>query len=394
MTTLVEQDPELIRLVREELGADVSVVDSLDRLQEHLTQHLHEYAVVLGTSVDAGSAGAFAEASRIQRPALGVIMLRPAVDSDVLASALRSGMRDVLAANDLAGLGGAVGRARTLAHAMIGTADRTADATDGALFTVFSTKGGVGKSMVATNVAASLADQGHSVCLVDLDVQCGDVAIMLQLTPLHTLADLTQLSGRIDASGIESLLSQHSERLSVLAAPVQLETHVQPDQVSTVLATLKTMFEVVVVDTSGAFDDHALAALDHSELLVVVGTLDIPSLKSLKLAAGTLDLLNFPRERWRLVLNRADSKVGLSAKEFEETLGVDATISLPSSRDVLAAVNRGEAIVRSNSGHQISKTLAGFAGQLYADAAPAPPQESAGGSRRGSRRKLRMKKVS
>ncbi|KRF12636.1 AAA family ATPase [Nocardioides sp. Soil796] len=394
MTTLVEQDPEMIRLVREELGADVTVVDSLDKLQEHLDQHIHEFAVVLGTSVETGAACVFAEASRIQRPALGVIMLRAVVDTDLLATALRSGMRDVLAADDLVGLGSAVGRARTLAHAMSGTADRAAEAKDGALFTVFSTKGGVGKSMVATNVAASLADQGHRVCIVDLDVQCGDVAIMLQLTPMHTLADLTQLSGRIDPSGIESLLSQHSERLSVLAAPVQLETHVQPDQVSSVLATLKTMFDAVVVDTSGAFDDHALAALDHSDMLIVVGTLDIPSLKSLKLAAGTLDLLNFPRERWRLVLNRADSKVGLSAKEFEETLGVNATISLPSSRDVLAAVNRGEAIVRSNSGHQISKTLAGFAGQLYADAAPAPAQDATSGSRRGSRRKLRMKKVS
>ena len=77
------------------------------------------------------------------------------------------------------------------------------------------------------------------------------------------------------------------------------------------------MFDVVVVDTSGMFDDYVLPALDHSDLVVLVGTLDIPSLKGLKLAVGTLDLLNLPRERWRLVLNRADTKVGLSAGEFE-----------------------------------------------------------------------------
>ncbi|QIX27816.1 P-loop NTPase [Nocardioides sp. JQ2195] len=394
MTTLVEQDPELIRQVREVLGADVTVVESLDRLGEHLATHPHEYAVVVGQSVDAGAAGAFAEASRIQQPALGVIMLRSFVDTEVLANALRSGMRDVIAVDDLTGLSSAVARSRTLSHAMSGTADRAVEAADGLLFTIFSTKGGVGKSLVATNVAAALADQGRRVCIVDLDVQCGDVAIMLQLNPLHTLADLTQLSGQIDPGGVESLLSLHSENLSVLAAPVQLETHVQPEQVSSVLETLKTMFDVVVVDTSGAFDDHALAALDHSDLLVLVGTLDIPALKSLKLAAGTLDLLNYPRERWRLVLNRADSKVGLSAKEFEETLGVTAAISIPSSRDVLAAVNRGETIVRSSAGHQISKTLTGFAGGLYADAAPASAEVTSGGSRRGNRRKLRAKKVS
>lgn len=390
MTALVERDPELIRKVREELGADVVVVDGVERLEEHLAEHPHEYAVVLGTSVDPATAGEVAESNRIRRPGLGVIMLRDVVDTDTLATALRAGMRDVLAASDLAGLDVAVARARSLAQAMNGGGVPTTESTAGVLFTVFSTKGGVGKSMVATNVAAALADQGRRVCIVDLDVACGDVAIMLQLTPLHTLADLPQLAGRIDPSGIESLLTAHSEGLSVLAAPVQLETRVQPEQASAVLETLKTMFDVVVVDTSGAFDDHALAALDHSDLLVVIGTLDIPSLKSLKLAAGTLDLLNFSRDRWRLVLNRADSKVGLSAKEFEETLGVEATITLPSSRDVLAAVNRGEAIVRSNSGHQISKTLSGFAEQLYAAAAPSAVEQQAAGSRRG-RRKLRKK---
>ena len=129
------------------------------------------------------------------------------------------------------------------------------------------------------------------------------------------------------------------------------------------------MFDVVVVDTSGAFDDYALPALDHSDVLVLVGTLDIPALKSLKLATGTLDLLNFPRDRWRLLLNRADAKVGLSAKEFAETLGVEVAASLPSSRDVLTAVNRGEAIVRANPGHQVSKALAAFAASLAPDAA-------------------------
>jgi pilus assembly protein CpaE len=172
---------------------------------------------------------------------------------------------------------------------------------------------------------------------------------------------------------------------------------VPSEPVGRLLATLKGMFDVVVVDTSGMFDDFVLHALDHTDSLVLVGTLDIPSLKSLKLAAGTLDLLNIPRERWRLVLNRADAKVGLSPDEFEDTLGLKATISIASSRDVLMAVNRGEPIVLLNRGHQASKALTSLASSLDQDPAvpPAPVAlESKHASRRASRRGLRTRKVS
>ena len=101
------------------------------------------------------------------------------------------------------------------------------------------------------------------------------------------------------------------------------------------------MVDFVVVDTSGTFDDLALCALDRSDGIVLVGTLDIPSLKALKLATSTLEVLNFPKSTWRFVLNRADGKVGLTVDEYEKTLGLKADSSLVSSREVLAAVNRG-----------------------------------------------------
>ncbi|GAB3778582.1 AAA family ATPase [Nocardioides ungokensis] len=343
---------------------------------------------MLGPSVQEESAAEFARHNRISRPSLGVILVRAKVDHAVLADALRSGMSEVIETSDSAGLGDAVRRAEALARAM---AEETHQepAVVGSLVTVFSTKGGVGKSFLATNIGAALADQGKRVCIVDLDVHCGDVAIMLQLTPLHSLADLSQLSGVIDPSGVETLLTEHSERLSVLAAPVQLGSPVPAEPIGTLLETLKAMFDVVVVDTSGMFDDYVLHALDLSDQLVLVGTLDIPALKSLKLAAGTLDLLNLPRDRWRFVLNRADAKVGLSTGEFEDTFGLKADVTLPTSRDVLTAVNRGEVIVRSDKGHQISKSLASFARSLTArtgtdeDSASSRTHSRHGAPRRG-----------
>jgi len=365
MTTVVEQDPVLAEVLRSTVGSDVTVVPSLDRIEDHLRSHPVELVVVLGPSVGLEAAAAFARHNRILRPALGVILVRPTVDQTVLADALRSGMSEVVETGDATGLREAVRRAGDVARALSDNIDRAAEPGDkGSLITVFSTKGGVGKSFLATNLGTALADQGRSVCIVDLDVHCGDVAIMLQLTPLHSLADLSQLSGGIDTSGVESLLTDHSEGLTVLAAPVQLGAPVPAEPIGSLLETLKGMFDFVVVDTSGMFDDYVLPALDNSDQLVLVGTLDIPALKSLKLAVGTLDLLNLPRERWRFVLNRADSKVGLSAGEFEETLGLKADVALPTSRDVLMAVNRGEVIVRSDKGHQISKSLVAFAHSL------------------------------
>jgi pilus assembly protein CpaE len=397
MTALVEQDPVLVEILATTLEGAVTVLSSVNALESHLDRHPEEHAVVLGPSVRLEDASLLAGHNRIARPSLGVVLVRACVDPAVLTDALRSGMSEVVETTDAAALRDAVRRANEVGRAMEVGLESPTTQPAGTLLTVFSTKGGVGKSVVATNVAAAMADRGRRVCLVDLDVHCGDVAIMLQLTPQHSLADLGRLSGPIDASGVESLLIEHSDRLSVLAAPVHLDAQVPTEPIGDVLDTLRGLFDVVVVDTSGLFDDHVLAALDHSDVVVLVGTLDIPSLKSLKLAAGTLELLNIPRNRWRLVINRADSKVGLSRQEFESTLDLKAAVTLPSSRDVLSAVNRGEAIVRSSKGHAISKSLIAFARALdeQADRANQPHGEPDPSThRRGApRRSLRIRKV-
>lgn len=397
MTVIVEHDPVLVDLLRSAVGDSAIVLSSADRLEEHLQRHPEEHAVVLGPSVDDPRAAVLAERQRIERPAVGIILVRPEVDNEVLTEALRSGLREVVATDDASGLRQALERVRILARAISENASAKgtpggSGSQRGRLVTVFSTKGGVGKTLVATNLAAALTDLGQRVCVVDLDVNGGDVSLMLQLTPQHTLADLAGIAADLDTSGIQSLLVEDGAGLTVLAAPVQLAAPVPVEPVGPVLDMLKQLFDVVVVDTSGAFDEFALHALDHSDLLLLIGTLDIPSLKSLKLATGTLDLLNLPRDRWRVLLNRADPKVGLSAAEFEETLGLPIATSLSSSRDVLAAVNRGELIVRCQRGHQVSKALRSLAIALAEDLAtnPVPEPDS---SRRGGVRRRRSRKV-
>jgi pilus assembly protein CpaE len=123
------------------------------------------------------------------------------------------------------------------------------------------------------------------------------------------------------------------------------------------------MFDYVIVDTPPAFTDQVLAAFDASDLALLLATLDIPALKNLKLSLETLELLNYPKEKVRLILNRADSKVGLDAGEVEKTLRAPISALIPSSRAVPAATNRGVPIVTDQPHHPVSLAIQGFVEQ-------------------------------
>ncbi|WP_224279537.1 AAA family ATPase [Nocardioides lacusdianchii] len=420
MTAVLEPDGAQRAILQAMLHGSVAFAD-VEGLDGHIRTSANEFAVVIGPSVPGDAAAELAQWARVHRPDLGVILLRNDIDSNTLSLALRSGMREVVAARDLAGITTAVARARSVANAIGQTlmdevqaaaqtaraevaaevaqaaavAQAEADAPRGKVITVFSTKGGVGKSLVATNLGVALSSSGRSTCLVDLDVNSGDVAIMLQLTPQRTINDLVGFNGVIDAEGISTILTHHSDNLSVVAAPVRLDSPDQAsvDDIGKLLDALRRMVDFVVVDTSGVFDDNALCALDRSDMIVLVGTLDIPSLKALKLATSTLDMLNFPKATWKFVLNRADGKVGLTSDEYEKTLDLKADCSLVSSREVLAAVNRGEALVSAYPGHPNSKALVAFSRNVTdtlgaaADGGEADPS-----SRKSSGSRLRLRR--
>jgi len=293
--------------------------------------------------------------------------VRRRVDTVVLTEALRAGMREVVAERDLPSLGDAVRRARGIARAMRnqGAASATTDEFRplGRVITVFSAKGGCGKTTVATNLAAAIADNGRrQVCLLDLDLAFGDVAIALQLFPAHTIADAVPIADTLDATAIEALLTPHSPGLTTLVAPVEPgAADIPTPVVATILHLLREMFEYVVVDTPPAFTDHVLAAFDESDVFALLATLDIPALKNLKLTLETLDLLNYPRDKWRIILNRSDSKVGLAMGEVEKTLRVPISAEVPSSRDVPASINRGVPIVLESPNHSVSSAIKQFA---------------------------------
>ena len=375
MPTIVESNPANADLFTSVSGSSSRVVPNLEQLKESLNDDPNEYAIVLGPGVDLEAAAALADTLRVTRPATSVILIRRRVDTSVLAEALRSGMREVVEERDLTGLGEAVRRAAQVWQALNGPVDESSGAAPGKLITVFSPKGGVGKTTLAVNLAMALSTDESKTCLVDLDLAFGDIAITLQLFPARTIADAVHMEHDLDFPVLETLLTPHRSGLSALVAPVQPDAKdsVSPSLISKILRLLKGNFDYVVVDTSPAFDEHVLHAFDEADQMLLVTTLDVPTLKNVKLAVETLDLLNFPASKRNLVLNRADDKVGLSADKVQSTLGMQIMSSIPTSPQVASATNSGEPIVSSLPRHPVSQAIQHLAREVTGKLSPEVP---------------------
>jgi pilus assembly protein CpaE len=393
MTAIVEFDPIGAASIKGALGPDSAVLPGLDALRTHLDVNPFEDCVVLGPSVDQQDVFELAEDMRLRRPSLGVVMIRRRIDTAVLSDALRAGVREVVQERDLAGLATAVRRQREIAARLREQVENPegseSKSRGGRVITVFSAKGGCGKTTLATNLAAALADSKKgSVALLDLDLAFGDVAIALQLFPSHTIADAVPIGEDLDGPALLSLLTSHRSGLQALVAPMEPSA---ADSIDTTLVVrivdlLKEEFDYVIIDTPPALDDNVLAAFDRSDVVALLATLDIPALKNLKLTLETLELIGFPRDKLKIVLNRSDSKVGLALSEVEKTLKAPIVAQIPSSRDVPASTNRGVAIVSDEPKNPVSLAIHAFIDQYVVatndDAIPAQigaPRAGGGG---------------
>lgn len=385
MPTIVERDPASAERFAAVTGAGTEVVGGLDDLKRRLSADSAEYAVILGPAVDLEAAAALADTLRVTRPAISVILIRRRVDTSVLAEALRSGMREVVEERDMTGLGLAVKRAAQVWEALHGPVATEDVSAKGKLFTVFSPKGGVGKTTTAVNLAIALTERGKNrVCLVDLDLGFGDIAITLQLFPARTIADAVHMESGLDMGLLETLLTPHRDNLFTLVAPVQPDAKdsIPASLTGKILRLLKHNFDYVVVDTAPTFDEHVLQAFDETDNILLLTTLDVPTLKNVKIAVETLDLLNFASEKRRLLLNRADDKVGLTADKVESTLGMKIAKSIPTSPQVANSTNSGEPIVATLPRHAVSQVITALAHELastsrHVESSLKPPRANA-----------------
>ncbi len=330
--------------------------------------------MIVGPDLDDKDALALAGMTQQGAPDVSVLLIRHHDSSDLFRAALRYGVKDVITdPGDEEAVRAAAARALEIARALRGRlaggvpAGAEAGEPPGKVITVFSSKGGCGKTFLATNLAFALAATGGEVALVDLDLHFGDVAIMLQLFPAHTIQDATSTHG-IDTMALKSLLTHHRQGIWALLAPTEptVADTISPQAVATILKLLRQDFDYVVIDTPAAFSDQVLAAFDESDVIAVLASLDVPSIKNLKLALQTMELLHFPRNRLRVVLNRADSRVGLRLADVEKILGAPVDATIPSSRSVPLSVNKGHPIILEDPKDHVSESIRRLAAQLSA----------------------------
>ena len=232
-------------------------------------------------------------------------------------------------------------------------------AQHGRVITVFSPKGGTGKTVTASNLSAALAKSGKKTLLLDLDLQFGDAAIVMGIEPEKTVYDLVVAPGELDFEKLAGYTTKHPCGLDVLPAPLRPEDAelVTESKITRLMEVARECYDVIVVDTSPFFHGPMLATLDRTDELLVLCGLDVPTLKNVRLALQTLELLSFPMNRVRFVLNRANTKVGLSKREVESALKVEIHAEVPSDRAVPVAVNQGNPVVLSDPGSDFAKAM-------------------------------------
>jgi pilus assembly protein CpaE len=298
-----------------------------------------------------------------------VVLLASGEASALLDAALEADVADVLLLPQLPE--NVVFSIRKACHS--GKAGHNGDL--GRIVTVFSPKGGTGKTVMSSNLATAFAKHGSKrTLLLDLDLQFGDAAIMLGIEPDKTIYDLVVAPGELDPEKLAGYTTRHSSGVDVLPAPIRPEDAelVTEAKLSRLLEVAKESYEMIVVDTSPFFHGPMLATLDSTDELLLVCGLDVPTIKNVRLSLQTLELLSFPTERIRVVLNRANSNVGMKRGEVEAALEQRVRYEIPSDRAVPLAVNRGNPAVVSDPKADFSRALREMAKSLQ----PAEPAKS------------------
>ncbi|MDQ1718622.1 MAG: pilus assembly protein CpaE [Pseudonocardiales bacterium] len=364
MTIVCGQVPPAVIGAGGGLGDLVYPVDGIPAAGNALLADPAETVVVLGIEVILEDALAFAEQLRIERPQVGVILLRESLDIAVLTQAIRAGIREVVPVSEAHLLIEAVDRIRQLSARVPALPAAASGAPRGQVVTVFSAKGGTGKTTISTNLAVALAEGGtYRVCLVDLDLAFGDVAISLQLNPRRTVVDALSLGEELDSAKVASLVTNYSPGLDCILAPVEPgdAEKIPASLVAEIVALLGGMYDYVVIDTPAQFSEHVLVALDASHHHVLITTPEVPALKNLRLTLDMLDLLSYSRNSRLIVFNRSDADVGLSAADVERVVKSPITAHVPSSREVPASINRGTPLTAEQPEHAVSRAIRLFA---------------------------------
>jgi pilus assembly protein CpaE len=360
---VVEPDPNL----RTRLAVELSGAAQFETMEDLIQRLDPNRPVVAVFGPGFASPIGFQHVHRVtsSHSMLGVVFAVYELSTDVLQQALRAGARDAVVIGGEASLNQSVDRVGELLAGAATTRVQTPSATragePGRLISVFSTKGGVGKTCIAINVAAAMAKRStESVVLVDGDLQFGDVSVMLGRQAQNNVLDAAAAVQYGDLELVQTLVDKDpATGLLVLPAPVEsMPTDaLLPGEMVNICAALQAVAGHVVIDLPSVFNDYVLAIIEASDDVLLVGSMDIPSIKNLKIGMQQLDLQAIAGPKLKLVLNHANAKVKLDVKEIERVLGLSANFPVPDDLAVPISVNAGRPVVVDDPKSPVSRAI-------------------------------------
>ena len=348
-------------------AADVLDLQPLSMVAGRLAA-LEPHVIVLGPDLALDESLALIEYLDTSMPDTSVVLVAEP-DADLFRSALQAGATDVLSpsADDDAwafGVDRAVAATSRFRELSVRGDELDSSLPATQVITILSPKGGSGKTTMSSNLAVTMAKQHPGdVVLVDLDLQFGDVSHALRILPEFTLADATEATA--DSTALKAFLT-HRDPLYAMCAPDRPEQadDITPAIVGSILDQLSTSFPIIIIDTPAGLEECTIEAIDRSTDLVFVSSTDVPSVRAIQKEIEILDRMGITGPTRHLVMNRSDAKVGLDPKDISITTGLSVSASIPSSRQIPIAMNRGVPLVELDPRCSAARNIADFCHEL------------------------------
>ena len=320
--------------------------------------------LVLSPEVKEADALGLAEFVGRTSPGTAIVLVRDHTWNGLLPAAMRAGIRDVVdmtqGTDELReAVERAIAWAGNLRSATVAATSEGGRAQRGHILSVFSSKGGSGKTFLTTNLATAIAQvTGADTAVVDLDVDMGDVFTYFGREPSASINDLMELGEGADHDKIREVGVEVAPHTWAFGAPPDPAAEAPAGEaVGKFLRSIRNEFPYVIVDASVDYSDSALVCFDLSDMICLVTALDVVGVKHLSKALDTLLTIGLPRDRFRVVLNRADSKVGLDASDVERVMKIQVDAMIPSSRAVPTSLNKGRPVVLDEPNSEVSQAI-------------------------------------
>ena len=364
---IVGADPVMEASLRQTLGSMAHVVTSPVRAEQVADEFRRVAPGVVLVPVSAQAPQNFGYIYNVTAAGGVVVVVSQTKDPDLILRAMRSGAREFVLDSDQDEIQMAVRAQAVSLEAQ----------PDGSVITVFAAKGGVGATMIATNLAGALQQAGQRVCIVDLDLHLGDVVSFMDISGSYSISDLLSNLARLDRDLLDTSITKHSSGVAVLAQSGKMEEseHIAPADIAKLIGVLRQNYDRVIIDGVRGFDEMSLAALDASQTLLMVLTQDVPAVRNAQRSLELFGRLGYDQQKIKVVLNRYQKASKITLDVVADTLKLPVAHTISNDFvSIIDAINRGVLLSEAAPRAKLTQDIAGLVSVVSGQASGEAPR--------------------